>query len=121
MTMTKAQQSYALSKISTLIQGKVQETKDTEGWPRKSLTYSERHAFIVSGKVKLKKDLSKCGTSSNVAAYFDFSKYEKEAGMSKKGQTRIDLLLAAQEKATDEVMLGDSAEALALLESIKSL
>jgi len=119
--MTKAQQSYALGKITTLIQAKVQETKDTEGWPRVRLSPRTKSQMIIDGKVKLKKDLSDVSLHSSVYACFDFSKHEKDSGVSKKGQTRIDLLLAAQEKANDEVMLGDSAEALILLETIRGL
>ena len=121
MAMTKAQQSYALGKITTIVDAKVKETREAEGWSRVSLRQDERHHLIVSGKVKLKKDLSKCVNNYNTNDYFDFSTYEKSSGISKKGQARIDKLLTAKSKASDEAMLGDSAEALELLRTIEGL
>jgi hypothetical protein len=124
MAMTKAQQSYAIGKINTIVDAKVKETQEAEGWPRVSLTSRQKHQLIVSGEVKLKEDISNAtpvSLSEYQATYFDFSKHEKAAGISKKGQARIDKLLVARGMASDEVMLGDSAEALALLKTIESL
>ena len=121
MAMTKVQQTYALSKISTIVAAKVSETKEAEGWPRVSLSTTDKHQLIVEGKVKVKKDFSDTPHYHSPTSYFDFSKYEKKAGISKKGQARLDLLSSALEKAKDEVMLGDSSEALALLSSIEKL
>tara|TARA_R110000764_G_scaffold164451_1_gene251525 strand:- start:1356 stop:1712 length:357 start_codon:yes stop_codon:yes gene_type:complete len=116
--MTKAQQVYTLQKIKSIIEAKVAETKKAEGWPRITLYNEAKHALIVSGEVKLKK-LKDITLGYHQGNYFDFSKHEQEAGISAKGQKRLDQLGAIQVQAEDEIMLGDSQEALALLETLK--
>lgn len=124
MSMTKTQQNYAISKAKEIIFKKKDLIKKEHGWPATRLTNNEKHNLIVTGKVKLlskKKMPSKAGYRLDVSDYFDFTPFEKDSGMSKKGERLLSELDKALEEVEEKIMLGDSKEAISLLENLRAL
>ena len=115
--MTKQQRDYALTRVREIFNKRLKELTDENSFPPVQMTDAERFSLIESGEVRLRKVIS-----SYIRETL-FSSYDWPPAWAYK--TIIDHEAMATEKANmvkklqqleDTIMLGDAAEALALIQ-----
>lgn len=112
MAMTKSQQEYALQRIDNIYKDKKSALEEKYGFKGVSLSKQEKFDLVKSGQVSLKSELA---APYNLYDAFDFSNFEREAGFFPEGKVKLDKLDGERKWLRDEIMLGDSQEALNML------
>lgn len=111
MPMTKAQQEYAIQRISSIYHQNIQKIKEDHATPAVKLTTEDRWDLVQAGKVSLKKDYQP-SSWTDWHNLFDFSTFEHPERISDEGQKLIDAENQRFQNAKDQIMLGDAMEAM---------
>lgn len=115
--MNKTQMEHAVGRIRQAQRQKEEIIKQEHGWDTVRLSDKEKWSKIKSGEVSMKKS-----TPSQYTRFFDmfdFSKFEKDAGVDKAGEAKIKQLSKKAEEAIDEIKLGDAQEALEIIRKFR--
>lgn len=123
--MNTHQKKYALERIDGLKTIKIRQAEEKYTSKEVKLTSEEKYKLIASGKVKIfsfDKVYRNHYSSPDLYPSFDFSDHEKP---SKLDHTKYDpiyknVCLIAQQ-AKDQIMLGDCAEALRLIQTLEDI
>jgi len=112
--MTKTQIEYATSRVNNIAAKRVDvyRKENTTGTP---LTDERMAALLRQGKVKLQKGLVKVSTHYRLAQIFDFSPFGEKVDEKRISAFREKLSRESTE-IIDKFVLGDSDEAMALIE-----
>lgn len=111
MPMTKAQQEYAIRRISEIHQKAVDSIRQAHLIPAVTLSTQERWDLVKEGKVSLLKDYQP-DYYNRWYDIFDFSSFERTESFSDEGQKLIDAEKQRFQNAKDQIMLGDATEAM---------
>lgn len=116
-TLNKQQIEYAESRVYNYFSDKKEAIKDrlTTG---EDLTGEKRAQLIKTGKVKIKKGITRIREYDDVVDVFDFSQFEKKFD-KKKYNAECKKLDKESQKLIDKLMLGDVEEALKMIEQLK--
>lgn len=112
--MTKTQTDYALLRLTEHYRRQRDDILDAVGTPAVILTPEEKWRYIRRGEA-VPYSLAAPASHKRWAEVFDWSPFERAQHVSSSGQQRLDALQEAYKRAKDEIMLGDSQEALELL------
>lgn len=123
--MNQTQRNYIRKRVDGILQTKTAEARIKLTTKAITLTNLDRVQLIRNKKVKMRaeselelKTMGTYGVSLNTV--FDFSKYETRGGIDQAAiQKAIKILGAKANSINDEVMLGDSKEALKLIEDFE--
>ena len=116
--MNQQQRKYVLERISAIEDQAAKKIADKHTTVGVYLTWDMKRALINSGEVKLLRDTR---GYKNVEDAFDWSKHERKKKINSAALSADLAKLGAQAtKARDELMLGDTAEALALIQRLES-
>ena len=117
--MNSKQQNYAMQRVSSICDSKIDKIRVKHTTPAVELTIEELVDLIIAGKVKKRKypNYEYYGSQPSVLrCIFDFSKFESKAKRDN------DKIIKESKSVTDEckriqdqIMLGDSEEALSLI------
>lgn len=119
MPVTKQQREYALMRISNIFSAKRKELEEEHYVEPVKLDTKEKWDLVKKGEVKPNKYNRAPGNYQRWTEVFDFSKFETDGQWSKTGKQKISKLEAEEQNAKDTLMLGDAAEALAIIEQYK--
>ena len=113
--MNRQQTEYALQRVNKLEEQKIDAAKAKFTKEARRLGDAEKLTLINSGKVKVRKDMTSLPYHS--ADAFDFSKFcwPLTTDATKFDPAR-DAIQAAATKVRDQIVLGDTLVALALIE-----
>lgn len=111
--MNAAQRKYALERVTQIEGARVAALRDRMTTPAKSISKEERVRLVVSGKVKVRKDLTQWPYHTDDA--FDFSQYSWDKKVSPDFDDEAAKIKERASSVRDMIMLGDAAEALRLL------
>jgi len=118
------QKQYALERVDRIATRKIDKLKEKYTRKGKTLTDKERYCLIRDGKVPVRseKEFDKFSYHQNeVTSVFVFSKYEWAATLNtKEYNPRKDKIIEELQRIQDQIMLGDAAEALGLIQKFKS-
>lgn len=120
--MNKSQQEYARGRVRKILEMKKLEITAKHTKEAKSLTSEERANLLRSGKVKLRPDVTKIESYTDVTDVFDFSKYAWPRAIDTAAVEKAMAPLEAEATAIeDQIVLGDGSEALAAIERFAAL
>jgi len=117
--MTKDEKTYAIKRIDDLKNTALAKIKDQCTRPAIEIDGETRLALLRAGKVKIRTDarVSDYGKLPRTDDLFDWSAHEwKREFNAVKYDKRAEPICAAAQKVSDEIMLGDGAEALRLIQ-----
>jgi hypothetical protein len=115
--MNQQQAKYSVERVNTLLSRKLEELRKEYTVQAQPLSDAEIVELIVTGKVGIKADFKRASShyGFQVSDLFDLSKHTWSQHM-RDGYVEAEAALKAQAaKVKDEIMLGDNAQALALL------
>jgi len=111
MPMTRAQQEYAIKRVSELHQKETAQIKAEHSTPAVTLNLEQRWELVQTGKVSLKQGKTP-GNYERWHEIFDFSNFESPEVLSYEGQKLLDAENQRLQDAKDQIMLGDAMEAM---------
>ena len=118
MPMNKAQVQHAVARIREAQREKEASIREEFGWKDVLLDVKDKWAKVKSGEAKLRK-----GTTPSIYdkwyTIYDFSQFEKSAGISKEGEKKLKEVSKAAEEAIDHIQLGDAQEALDIIKAFR--
>lgn len=116
--MNKSQQQYATARIDSLLAKKEIALKAALTKKAQHIGSDERAKLIRTGKVKLRDDVTAVHGYTDVVNVFDFSAYEWPNTLNAEEFEKAFRPLADEAQSLkDTIMLGDSTEALAAIET----
>lgn len=123
--MNQTQKNYIRKRVEGMLQTKISDARVKLTVKAERLTNRQRVRMIQDGEVKMKpkRELDNINGiyGANLDTVFDFSKYETKGGLDNTAyQAGIKKLRAKANSINDKVMLGDSEEALKLIEEFES-
>lgn len=114
--MNATEKKYTIERINQILKRKTHEICGKTTTLGKELSTEDKITMVQKGTVKPRRVLSKRYGLPSFAELFDFSKYEKVAKVDQGKRTKLlDALDAEARRIRDEIMLGDSKEALKLI------
>lgn len=124
MKTTPAEKKYAIERVTQICHQKTIVAKGKYVTPKKKLIAEEKYQLISKGKVKLFPE-----THSNMSRLeyvdlvdaFDFSAYESDEIESDKYQPVVEKINALKQSACDQIMLGDSQEAMRIIQELSDM
>jgi len=123
--MNQHQKKYALERIEGLMSIKLRKAKEKFTSKEVKLTDEQAYKLIATGKVKIHsfdKIHNNRYHSPNLYSSFDFSSYEKQAILDNSKYDPIDKKIRqTAQKAKDQIMLGDCAEALKFIQELEDI
>lgn len=122
--MNQTQRNYIRKRVEGILNTKTSEARFKLTKKAIMLTNRERVRLIQKGEVKMvsQRELDKLNGNYGVSlnTVFDFSKYETKGGMDQVVyQKATNTLRAKANSINDKVMLGDSEEAMKLIEEFE--
>ena len=113
--MNTSEKKYAISRIDGIVCDKQQEIDRKTETEAVRLTYEDKMGLVRQGAVKLRKNITYYGQPT-FNDMFDFAKHETPRKVNSAERAKLTAsLLAKAHTVRDEVMLGDSKEALKLI------
>lgn len=116
--MNEKQRQYALNRTAEIFKQKKQEIEDRFTQPEVKLDFRQKHELIRQGDVLLLPEVD-LNYYTKLHEAYDFTNHERKAAVD---HTRSNAALASltQEyhKVRDQIMLGDTQEAVKLLEQL---
>lgn len=112
--MSKTQSDYAVQRLKSAHEKRIQAVKAAHLTPGKTLTFDEKWALVCNGDAPVRT----CYETSSPARYkewhnvFEFSGFESEDRMSDEGERLLADVAQQYRAAMDELMLGDAEGAL---------
>lgn len=122
--MNTHQKKYALERIEGLRTIKLRQAEEQYTSKEIKLSSEEKHKLIASGKVKIFsfEKINSRSYSPDLYPSFDFSDYEKPAKLDRSKYDPIyKNVCDIAQKAKDQIMLGDCAEALRLIQTLEDI
>ena len=119
--MNQKQKEYAQGRVNRIKDTKIDAAKQVFTTAGKTLEKPEKYELIADGSVVVK-SWTTVDSNYNPKLYdsFDFSEYEKDAVVDQAKLTkRVATIEDAAKHAVDEIMLGDSQEALELIKALE--
>ena len=116
--MTKDEKAYAIKRIQDLKQTALNTIRDQCTLPSIEIDGEAKLALIRAGKAKIRKEarVNDYGHLPRTADLFDWSAHERKRDFNAvKYDKRAEPICALAQKVSDEIMLGDGAEALRLI------
>ena len=118
--MNTTEKKYAVERVNDIASRKRRKAEDETYTAAVGLSLDKKIDMVQTGKVKVRKIVTTRYGTPSFADLFDFSKYEKsdKVDTEKRGKlvTRIN---AEARKIRDKIMLGDSQEAIKLIEAFE--
>lgn len=121
--MNNAERTYAMNRLTALYNEKERTLSRECSIPAVELKGKDLLAALRKGTLKVRGGHTGNGRYGSpitedtyLGDVFDFSPHNKDAAMKPDYETRITKLKAEYSTITDQLMLGDSAEALALIQ-----
>ncbi|MFG1395889.1 hypothetical protein [Roseixanthobacter pseudopolyaromaticivorans] len=115
--MNQQQRKYALERVDQITRKKIDDLRVKFRVEGRVITDERRAELVRTGKVKLRSEDTPISSYTRVMDAFDFSKYEWSAGPDpvrfNPAKAEVE---ASSQKVRDRIMLGDTEEALLLLE-----
>lgn len=116
--MNMQQRSYAFGRIAGVVQAQEKALRAAHTKAAKRITDEERAELVRSGKVKLKASIRTISTYTDVDDAFDFSKFVWDDKLDLAAFDKAFLPIKAEaDRVRDQIMLGDSTEALQAIEA----
>lgn len=117
--MNSSQKKYAIERVSSIVTKKINQAEKLYTIGAITLTFSAKYQLIRTGKVILL-PMDKLRDYVDLVDAYDFSKHERSSSFQpefeKKKKELIDLLCQTK----DEIMLGNSKEAIDLIAKLES-
>ncbi|GEM_PF-6608821 len=115
--MNQQQTKYTLSRVDAVESRKLLELKKEYTVPAKIITHEEAQQLILKKKVPLKavSNTESFDSYSRLRDFFDFSKFHYGESFKDGYAEAVDALKSQANRVRDEIVLGDNAQALALL------
>jgi len=117
--MSASEKKYAVERIGEVLRVKQAAVYKANEIPAKTLSKKKKYDMIKKGEVPLKPRDSQ-NNYGHLSDFFDFSKHESVAKRPERCGVLIDRLEKKAAAARDQIMLGDSAEALRLIQELES-
>ena len=117
--MTKDEKTYAIKRIDDLKNTALSKIREQCTRPAIEINGEMRLALLRAGKVKVRKDarVNDYDHLPRTADLFDWSPHERKRDFNAvKYDKQAEPICAAAQKVSDEIMLGDGAEALRLIQ-----
>lgn len=123
--MNQNQKKYALNRIEGLERIKVREAEEKYTSKEIKLSNEEAYKLIATGKVKLypfDKVHRRNYGQPDLYPSFDFRNYEQEAKLdTTKFNPIMENICKIAQQAKDQIMLGDCAEAMKLINKLEEI
>lgn len=122
--MNQHQKKYAMNRIEALCEIKLRLAEEKFTSKEIKLADEDAYDLISKGKVKIKPwvVIKTRYNSPDLFPSYDFSKYERASVIDNGKYIPIrDKILGISQKAKDQIMLGDSQEALKIIEELESI
>ncbi len=116
MPMSKIQAEYAIKRLKEVFKKRESEIQERFGWEEVSLSTEKKLEKITNGEAKVKLPIN-LNKYSSIEAFFDFSEWERQGGLSPEGIQKMEELKSNLTSSIDMVMLGDAKEALQIIET----
>ncbi|MRN66388.1 hypothetical protein [Brucella sp. 10RB9213] len=114
--MNQQQTKYTLARVDTIERQKLEEARTKHRIPAKVITKKEAQRLIVKGEVKpIKVRDGEFSSYDDVMDFFDFSKFHHGQKLADAFTPDEAAIKAQANRIRDEIVLGDNAQALALL------
>lgn len=115
--MNKQQRDYAMSRVQAIAIAKIEEIRKKHTKPGIQLTPEERYQALVKGEFKVRKSIVRIHPNTDVEDAVTFNAERETTRDAAKIEAETEKVVAEATRIKDQLMLGDSEAALAMIEA----
>ena len=113
--MNQKQREYAIGRVNKIVEARSRAISEKFSKETRLLSDKEKADLLRTGAVKLRDDVNEICNYTDVVRAFDFAPFEDREKHLPGYEEALAALQAEGRRVTDQIMLGDSEAAVALL------